>query len=67
VVDIAPLGKNKFGLSAAKTTTYRDILRDQPFIEDSLRKNKIQQEVIYLRPAHVKKPIPSGATNAMKN
>lgn len=47
VVDIAPIGKEKFGFIGRKTTTYRNIQRDQPFIEDSLRKNKIQQEVMF--------------------
>jgi Family of unknown function (DUF5686)/CarboxypepD_reg-like domain len=45
VVDIAPIGKTRFGVIARKTTTYRNIIRDQPFIEDSLRKNRIMQEV----------------------
>ncbi|HSC36979.1 MAG TPA: DUF5686 family protein, partial [Chitinophagaceae bacterium] len=47
VVDIAPLGKDKLGFIGRKTTTYRDIRKDQPFIDDSLRKNKIQQEVFF--------------------
>ena len=46
VADIAPIGKNKTGIIARKTTTYRNILRDQPFIEDSIQKNKIKQEVL---------------------
>jgi hypothetical protein len=46
VVDIAPIGKTKFGVIARKTTTYRNIIRDQDYIEDSLKKNKIIQEVL---------------------
>jgi hypothetical protein len=47
VVDIAPIGKEKFGVIGRKTTTYRNIVRDQPYIEDSLKKNKIIQEVTF--------------------
>jgi hypothetical protein len=47
VVDIAPIGKNKFGVIGRKTTTYRNIAYDQDYIEDSLKKNKIIQEVTY--------------------
>ncbi|MEO5593339.1 MAG: DUF5686 family protein [Chitinophagaceae bacterium] len=46
VADIAPIGKTKTGIIARKTTTYRNIIRDQPYIEDSLNKNKIIQEVL---------------------
>ncbi len=45
VADIAPIGSKKTGITE-KTTTYRNIIRDQPFIEDSIQKNKIIQEVI---------------------
>jgi hypothetical protein len=45
VADIAPIGKTKTGIIARKTTTYRNIVRDQPYIEDSLQKNRIIQEV----------------------
>ena len=51
VVDIAPIGKTRFGVIARKTTTYRNIIRDQPFIEDSLKKNKIIQEVEFAKGA----------------
>ena len=46
VADVAPIGKNKTGIIARKTTTYRNIVRDQSYIEDSIQKNKIIQEVI---------------------
>jgi Family of unknown function (DUF5686)/CarboxypepD_reg-like domain len=45
VADIAPIGKTKFGVIARKTTTYRNIEKDQPHIEDSLKKNKVIQEI----------------------
>ncbi len=45
VADIAPIGKTKTGIIARKTTTYRNIVKDQPFIEDTLQKNRIMQEV----------------------
>lgn len=54
VVDIAPIGKTKFGVIARKTTTYRNIQRDQPFIEDSLRENRIKQEVEFSKDAREK-------------
>jgi len=47
VADIAPVGKTKTGIIARKTTTYRNIVKDQPYIEDSLKKNKIMQEVAF--------------------
>ncbi len=55
VADIAPIGKTKTGVIARKTTTYRNILKDQPFIEDSLQKNRIMQEVGFEEGAREKK------------
>ncbi|MFT3936863.1 MAG: DUF5686 family protein [Chitinophagaceae bacterium] len=46
VVDFAPIGENKTGIIARKTTTYKNIIKDQPFIDDSLKQNRILQEVI---------------------
>lgn len=54
VVDIAPIGKDKFGVIGRKTTTYRNIERDQQYIEDSLKKNKIIQEVEFAQGAREK-------------
>ncbi len=54
VVDIAPIGKDKFGVIGRKTTTYRNIERDQQYIEDSLKKNKIIQEVEFVQGAREK-------------
>jgi len=54
VADIAPIGKTKFGVIARKTTTYRNIVKDQPYIEDSLHKNRIMQEVAFDRGAREK-------------
>ncbi len=54
VVDVAPIGKEKLGFIGRKTTTYRNIVRNQQYIEDSLNKNKIQQEVLILPGAREK-------------
>jgi hypothetical protein len=55
VVDLAPIGKSKTGIIARKTTTYRNIIRDNSFIEDSLKKNRIIQEVEFAGDARDKK------------
>ena len=55
VADIAPIGKTKTGIIARKTTTYRNIVKDQPYIEDSLQKNKIIQEIAFENGAREKK------------
>ncbi|MEO5681915.1 MAG: DUF5686 family protein [Chitinophagaceae bacterium] len=47
VADIAPIGNTKTGIIARKTTTYKNIVRDQSYIEDSLQKNGIIQEVTF--------------------
>ncbi len=47
VADIAPIGKTKTGIIARKTTTYRNIVKNQQYIEDTLQKNKIIQEVVF--------------------
>ncbi len=45
VADVTLLSKNKTGIIARKTTTYKNIVKDQAAIEDSLNTNKIIQEV----------------------
>ncbi|MFT4024312.1 MAG: DUF5686 family protein [Flavihumibacter sp.] len=54
VVDIAPIGKSAFGVIGRKTTTYRDIEVDQPFIRDSIAKNKTQADILFAEGAMAK-------------
>jgi hypothetical protein len=54
VADITPLGKKSAGFIARKTTTYRNIVHDQDFILDSLRSNRIMQEVTLEKDARKK-------------
>jgi hypothetical protein len=46
VVDIAPIGKTRFGVIARKTTTYRNVVYNSITVEDNIKKNKIAQEVV---------------------
>lgn len=47
VADIAPIGKSRFGVIGRKTTTYRDVIVDKPFIRDTVAKNKVQSEILF--------------------
>lgn len=47
VVDIAPIGKSAFGVIGRKTTTYKDIVVNQPYIHDTVSKNKMQSEIYF--------------------
>lgn len=51
VVDIAPIGKTRFGVIGRKTSTYKDIKYNDPSIEDTIRKNKVIQEVLFAKGA----------------
>jgi len=55
VADFTLLNKDKTGIIARKTTTYKNIAHDLPFIEDSLQKNRIIQEVELSAGARTKK------------
>ncbi|MFM2361660.1 MAG: hypothetical protein RLZZ316_562 [Bacteroidota bacterium] len=46
VVDIAPIGKTRFGVIGRKTTTYKDVVVNQSFISDSVKQNKVLNEII---------------------
>lgn len=46
VVDIAPIGKTRFGVIGRKTTTYKDVVVNQSFIADSVKQNKVLNEII---------------------
>jgi Family of unknown function (DUF5686)/CarboxypepD_reg-like domain len=54
VVDIAPIGKTRFGVIGRKTSTYRNINYNLPSIEDTIKKNKILQEVLFAKGAREK-------------
>ncbi len=54
VVDIAPIGKSAFGVIGRKTTTYRDIVVDDPSIRDTVAKNKMQSEILFAQGAMAK-------------
>nr|WP_214460537.1 DUF5686 family protein [Flavihumibacter fluvii] len=54
VADIAPIGKSGFGVIGRKTTTYKDIIVNQPFIRDSIARNKVQSEIRFADSAMVK-------------
>jgi hypothetical protein len=55
VVDIAPIGKTRFGVIGRKTATYKDIKYNEPSIEDSIKKNKVIQEILFAKGAREKK------------
>ncbi|ULQ55002.1 DUF5686 and carboxypeptidase regulatory-like domain-containing protein [Flavihumibacter rivuli] len=54
VVDIAPIGKSRFGVIGRKTATYRDVRVNQQDILDTLRLNKVQQEILFAEGAKEK-------------
>lgn len=54
VADITPINKKRAGIIARKTTTYKNIQRDQPFITDSISKNKLRQELLLATDARAK-------------
>jgi Family of unknown function (DUF5686)/CarboxypepD_reg-like domain len=46
VIDIAPVGKTKFGFIGRKTTTYRDVHTNDSLVTAELSKNKIREEIV---------------------
>jgi hypothetical protein len=54
VVDIAPIGKTRFGVIGRKTTTYRNIIYNDTAIEHTLQQNKVIQEVVFAKGAREK-------------
>lgn len=46
VVDIAPIGKTRFGVIGRKTTTYKDVVVNETFIADSVKRNKVLNEIV---------------------
>jgi len=51
IVDIAPVGKEKFGVTGRKTTTYKEIKINSGIVWESLRKNKKLEETVLLNGA----------------
>lgn len=46
VVDISPFGKSKFSFIGKKTTTYHQVVINNVSVEEELKNNKVQEEVI---------------------
>lgn len=55
VADISPLKKDKFSFIGRKTSTYRNVQVNVPFITEKLSANKLKEEVIILPGAKNKK------------
>jgi hypothetical protein len=51
VVDFAPLGKEKFGFIAKKTSTYKDVKINSGSVWEKIRENTKQEEVVFQRNA----------------
>lgn len=47
VIDVAPLGKNNLSFIGRKTTTYRDVVVNDPAVDTELAKNKVLEESIF--------------------
>ena len=47
VVTLAPLGKNRMGMIGRKTTTYKNIVFNDSSVTEELKKNKVQEEVLF--------------------
>lgn len=48
VIDVAPIGKQKFGVTGRKTTTYENILISSGKVWEALQKNKKLEETVLL-------------------
>ncbi len=48
IIDVAAIGKQKFGVTGRKTTTYRDVRINSGAVWEAVRKNKKQEEVLLL-------------------
>ena len=48
IIDVAAIGKQKFGVTGRKTTTYRNVLINSGEVWEAVRKNKKQEEVLML-------------------
>ncbi|CAN5434883.1 DUF5686 and carboxypeptidase-like regulatory domain-containing protein [soil metagenome] len=54
IADVYPAGKNKFGMKGRKTSTYRNISVNKPFIGREIDKNKLTEEVVVMPDAEQK-------------
>lgn len=54
VADLSPVGKDRPGFIARKTTTYRQVLVNHPSVIEELNKNKLLEEIITLPKASEK-------------
>jgi Family of unknown function (DUF5686)/CarboxypepD_reg-like domain len=54
VVDIAPVGKTKFGFTGRKTSTYKNIIINSSSVITELNKSKLREQVIILPDAQQK-------------
>ncbi len=48
IVDISPIGKQKFGVTGRKTTTYKNVVVNSGTVWETLRKNKTIEETVLL-------------------
>lgn len=48
VIDVAPIGKQKFGVTGRKTTTYQNISINAGSVWEALQKNKKLEETVLL-------------------
>jgi hypothetical protein len=55
IVDVAPMGRNKFGIKGRKTTTYRNVIINSTKVLEELAKNKLAEEVL-VQPDAEEKP-----------
>ncbi len=47
VVNLMPLGKNRMGMIGRKTTTYKNVVYNDPSVTRQVEKNKIPEEVLF--------------------
>jgi len=48
IIDVSAIGKQKFGFTGRKTTTYKDVKINSGFVWESLQKNKKLEETVLL-------------------
>ncbi len=53
IIDISPIGKEKFGFITRKTTTYKDVQINKGYVWEQVRKNKQQEEIVFTDSAKI--------------
>lgn len=48
VVDLSPIGEQRMGVKARKTTTYRNIMVNTSIVDTELEKSKLSQDIIFM-------------------